>query len=103
MDSRTPDTPAVLPGPAQSASDPTSTSGSGAAPSVPTVVVVPPANDPPVVDKATNLKDTAIDNIGVALGLVKDLGDLVEKVPFIAPAAAVLSAFVKTYKVCLHH
>jgi hypothetical protein len=67
------------------------------------VVVVPPPSGPPVADKATNLQDTAIDNIGVALDLVKDLGDLVKKVPFIAPAAAVLSAFVKTYKVCLHH
>jgi hypothetical protein len=54
-----------------------------------------------VAAKATILKDAAIDNIAVVLDVVKDLGDVLEKVPFIGPVAAGLSAFVKVYKVCL--
>ncbi|KAJ7212343.1 ankyrin repeat-containing domain protein [Mycena rebaudengoi] len=48
--------------------------------------------------KSANMKDSVVDNIAVALDLVKDISELVDKVPFIGPVAGVLSKFVNTYK-----
>jgi hypothetical protein len=95
------DTSAVMPETAQSMSEQFSTNMSGD--TIPTVIVSAASDRPIAGAKATNsAKDSAIDNIAVVLDLVKDLGDFVEKFPFIKPIATVLSTFVKTYNVCLN-
>lgn len=69
--------------------------------SVPIVVMSGPVSDSPVIVAKTTSMDSALDNVGALLGLIKDLSSFFEKVPFIAPVAGLLTMFVTTYKVCL--
>jgi hypothetical protein len=49
--------------------------------------------------ESTRKTDGVIDNIALALGLVQQVANIVNKVPFIAPAAAIMSEILNAYKV----
>ncbi|KAJ6586291.1 ankyrin repeat-containing domain protein [Mycena vulgaris] len=61
----------------------------------------PSASETPGVDPgpiATSAASATIDNLTVALGLVQQVVNIVQKVPFIAPAAALMAELLKVYK-----
>ncbi|KAJ6465573.1 hypothetical protein DFH09DRAFT_1112657 [Mycena vulgaris] len=67
--------------------------------SAPVPASTPLQPEPPSVDpKATSPANAAIDNLTVALGLVQQVANIVRNVPFIAPAAALMSELLKVYK-----
>ncbi|KAJ6504051.1 hypothetical protein DFH09DRAFT_1440359 [Mycena vulgaris] len=53
-----------------------------------------PVSEPPRIRPA----NATIDNLTVALGLAQQVANIVQKVPFIAPAAALMSELLKVYK-----
>ncbi|KAJ7464497.1 hypothetical protein FB451DRAFT_440150 [Mycena latifolia] len=60
---------------------------------------LPSAGNPPSASaKSTSKGDTAIDNVALALNLAQQVGNIVQKVPFIAPTAALMLELVKVYK-----
>ncbi|KAJ7092512.1 ankyrin repeat-containing domain protein [Mycena crocata] len=62
----------------------------------PPALVSPAENYPPVV--GVKGKDLVVDNIALALDVVDSLAEFLRSVPFIAPAAGVLSQLVTAYK-----
>ncbi|KAJ6586296.1 hypothetical protein DFH09DRAFT_1274818 [Mycena vulgaris] len=61
----------------------------------------PSASEPPGVDAgpiATSPAGATIDNLTVALGMAQQVANIVQKVPFITPAAALMSELLKVHK-----
>ncbi|KAJ6605278.1 hypothetical protein DFH09DRAFT_1269594 [Mycena vulgaris] len=59
----------------------------------------PSASDSPVVDpKSASPANVSIDNLTVVLGLVQQVANVIQKAPFIAPAAALMAEILKAYK-----
>ncbi|KAJ6586276.1 ectomycorrhiza-induced ankyrin-domain/NACHT-domain-containing protein [Mycena vulgaris] len=81
-------------------SRPSSRASASAPASTPLQPAPPSASEPPSVDpKATSpAANVTIDNLTVALGLVQQVTNVVQRVPFIAPAAALMSELLKVYK-----
>ncbi|KAJ7227586.1 hypothetical protein B0H12DRAFT_1193209 [Mycena haematopus] len=76
-----------------------STRAFSSTPSLQSVTVVPSANDSPIAGaEVTNSKDLAIDNLALAFDVAEKLAGFVQTVPFIAPAAGLLSQIAKVYK-----
>ncbi|KAJ6504054.1 hypothetical protein DFH09DRAFT_1289476 [Mycena vulgaris] len=58
----------------------------------------PSASEPLSLDpKATSPANATIDNLTVVLGLVQQVANIIQKVAFIAPAAALMSELLKVY------
>ncbi|KAJ6514666.1 hypothetical protein DFH09DRAFT_1431650 [Mycena vulgaris] len=59
----------------------------------------PSASDSSVADPKSAIPTiAAIDNLTVVLGLVKQVANVIQKAPFIAPAAALMAEILKAYK-----
>ncbi|KAJ7458855.1 ankyrin repeat-containing domain protein [Mycena latifolia] len=59
----------------------------------------PSANDQPAIPAISiSTADCAVDNLTLVFGLVQQVTNIVQKVPFIAPAAALMTELLKVYK-----
>jgi hypothetical protein len=67
------------------------TSMTAAGPTLPASVTDPAKSQPK--------SELAVDNLTVTFALVQQVADIVQKIPWIAPAAALMSEMVKVYKV----
>ncbi|KAJ7704827.1 ankyrin repeat-containing domain protein [Mycena rosella] len=81
---------------------PDGSSRSSSPPAIPSLPFTPPSEPPPpyelVAFPGPSTADAAIDNIGLALSLVQQVGNIIQTVPWIAPAAALMSEVLKAYK-----
>lgn len=59
----------------------------------------PATDNPGARAKSGNIVESVLDNLTLALSLAEQAVDIAQVAPFIAPAAALLSEIIKSYKV----